>query len=378
MPTSACRALRFLPLAFIFMLPNVATAQTQINYCEPSPAVKDDLKQIDKLSDEDLPFKVRRDRQLALFQDALKKHPTDLHVRRRYLDTRLGGISLDKQPLIAEYRAEMEKNPNDPVAVYLYSRLLVHTETKEAIRLLTKLIHDAPEFPWAHLQLAEIYNTPNFRDAAKLKEHLNQWFTQCPANLAGNNLVSRSGDKEMMTSAAQRLRARLESSTRDEDLGYWDQLWTIEFKLKTVPEHPQERAQIVEDVKRIRARNINNLPWFETLRAGYKQAGDKAGERWAQDELVRVLPQTPAARRTIQSRFFDAHPYPRGENAVAEKQAYHRAVVQATAEWIKRWPDDEYTWSTRLGSLIALDHVASVDVETAYNVYAKAHFRGGM
>ena len=376
-PTSLRRvALRFLPLAFIFMLPNVVMSQS--NYCEPSTTVKEDLKEIDKLYDEDLPFNVRRDRQLALFQDALKKHPTDLHVRLRYLDTRMGGISVDKAPLIVEYRAEMEKHPNDPIAIYLYTHLLVHSETKEAITLATKLIHDAPEFPWPHLQLAQIYNTPNFRDPAKLKEHLNLWFTQCPSNLAGYNLIPRWGDKEMMSSAAQRLRTRLESSTKDEDLGYWDQLWTIEFKLKTVPEHPQQRALIAEDVKRIRARSLNTQPWLEALRAGYKQAGDKAGERWAQDELVRLLPQSAAARRTLQSRFFDEHPYPRGENVEAEKQVYHRAVVQATGEWIKRWPDDEYTWSTRLSSLIALDGVANSEVETAYKAYAKAHFRGGM
>lgn len=365
-------------VAFIFTLSNVVFGQTQINYCEPSPAVKEDLKPIDKLYDEDLPFKVRRDKQLALFPDVLKKHPTDLHVRRRYLDTRLGGVSIDKAPLIAEYRAEMEKNPNDPVTVYLYTRLLVGRETKEAIKLANKLIQDAPEFPWPHLQLAEIYNTPAFRDASKLKDHLNQWFTQCPANLAGFNLISRLGDKEMMSRAAQRLRARLESSTKDEDLGYWDQLWTIEFKLKTVPEHSQQRALIAEDVKRIRARNLNNQQWLDALRAGYKQAGDKAGERWAQDELVRLLPQSAAARRMIQSRFFDEHPYPRGEKAEAEKQAYHRAVVQVTSEWVKRWPDDEYTWFSRVSSLIALDGVANSEVETAYKAYAKAHFHGGI
>lgn len=370
------RRFTLLTLAFIFI--HAGNAQSQINYCEPSPAVKEDLKEIDKLYDEDRPFKVRRDRQLALFQDALKKHPTDLHVRRRYLDARLSGVSVDKVPLIAEYHAAMDQNPNDPVAVYLYTRLLIHTETKEAIRLTTKLIQDAPEFPWSHLQLAEIYNTPNFRDPAKLKQHLNQWFTQCPASMAGYYLISRSGDKEMMTSAAQCLRARLESSTKDEDLGYWDQLWTIEFKLKTVPEHPQQRALIAADVRRIRARNLNNEQWLDALRAGYKQAGDKDGERWAQDELVRLLPQTAAARRMIQSRFFDEHPCPRGENAKAEKQAYHRAVVQATNEWIKRWPDDEYTWSSRVSSLIALDGVANGDVEAAYKAYEKAHFRGGM
>jgi hypothetical protein len=95
------RSLRLLPLVFIFMLPHAAVAQSQ-NYCEPSPAVKEDLKEVDKLLDEELPFKVRRDKQFVLLQDLLKKHPTDLHVRRRYLDNRLTGFGIDKEPIIAE------------------------------------------------------------------------------------------------------------------------------------------------------------------------------------------------------------------------------------------------------------------------------------
>ena len=376
--TSARRlALRLLPLAFICIMSSFAVAQTQIDYCEMSPAVKEDMKQIDQLFNEDLPFKLRADRQLALFPEVLKKYPNDFHVRQLYLGTRLGGFSLNRDALLIEYREEMEKNPNDPVAVYLYTRLLVGHDTKEAIKLATKLLQDAPQFPWPHLQLAEIYNTPNFRDPKKVKEHLNQWFAQCPTQMAGFNLIARSDDREMMSSAAQRLRARLESSAKDEDLGYWDQLWTLEFKLKTVPEHPQERAQILEDVKRIRARNLNNRQWLEALRAGYKQAGDKAGERWSQDEIVRLLPKSASARRVIQGRFYEEHPYPKGEATEADRQTYYREVVQVTSEWTKRWPDDELSWSSRVNSLTALNGVANKEVETAYNAYAKAHEHGG-
>jgi thiol-disulfide isomerase/thioredoxin len=376
--TSARYALRLLPLAFIFIVPSFAVAQSQIDYCEMSPTVKEDMKGIDKLFDEDLPFKLRAERQLALFPEVLKKHPNDLHVRRRYLETRLGAFSLNRDALLGEYREQKEKNPNDPIAVFLYMRLLVGRDTKEVIKLANQLLQDAPQFSWSHLQLAEIYSTPGFRDPKQLKEHLSQWFAQCPTQMAGFSLVSRSGDNEMMSSAAQRIRARLESSTKDEDLAYWDQLWTLEFKLKPVPEHPQLRAQIAEDVKWIRARNLNNQQWLEALRAGYKQAGDKAGERWAQDEVVRLFPQSAAARRVIQGRFYEAHPYPKGEAPEADRQAYYRAVVDVTSEWIKRWPNDESTWSNRVRSLIPLEGASTTEVENAYNAYAKAHDRGGM
>ncbi|HET7287798.1 MAG TPA: hypothetical protein VFI71_10025, partial [Pyrinomonadaceae bacterium] len=102
-----------LPVVFIFIVTNVALAQDQIDYCNPSPAVKEDLKAVNKLRDEDLPFQVRRERELPLIQELLKKYPGDFYVQQRYLETRMGAIFVDRDPLIAEYRARMEKNPND-------------------------------------------------------------------------------------------------------------------------------------------------------------------------------------------------------------------------------------------------------------------------
>ena len=364
-------------LAFIFIVTGALVGQEKIDYCEQSPTVKEELKKIDKLSDEDLPFKLRRERQIAMLQESLKKYPTDFFVQRRYLETRNGAFIVDRDALIAEYRAQWEKNPNDPIATYLYTRLLYGRDTREAIKLATKLTQATPQFPWPHLQLAEIYFTPNFRDPAKFKEHLKLFFEKCPNNTAGLAMLSRSNDKEMMSAVAQRLRARLESSTDNDDLAYWDQLWTLEFKLKTIPEHPKQRELITEDLKRIRAKNLNTQQWLEALKAGYKQNADKVGERWAEDELVRLLPKSAYVRRAVQSRFYDEHPYPKSEASEAERQAYHRAVLQATNDWIKRWPDDEYSWSNRLRSLMALDGSSNGDVEAAYNAYLKAHELGG-
>jgi len=124
-------------LAFIFIVTGALVGQEKIDYCEQSPTVKEELKKIDKLSDEDLPFKLRRERQIAMLQESLKKYPTDFFVQRRYLETRNGAFIVDRDALIAEYRAQWEKNPNDPIATYLYTRLLYGRDTREAIKLAT-------------------------------------------------------------------------------------------------------------------------------------------------------------------------------------------------------------------------------------------------
>src|SRR5262249_25152653 len=136
-----------------------------------------------------------------------------------------------------------------------------------------------------------------------------------PVAMAGLWLVSRIGNREIMFEAAQRLRARLESSNSDDDLGYWNDLWAISFKLKPVPEHPQVRQQIAEDLKQLRARNLNSKAWLLALQAGYKQAGDKTAQRWAEDELARIFPKSETTRRLIQTRWYDEHPYPKPEDS---------------------------------------------------------------
>ena len=284
---------------------------------------------------------------------------------------------MDWDSLLADHRKQMETNPRDPVAVYLYSRLLVGRDTKEAIALSNKLTQLSPDFPWGHLQLAEIYTYPNFRDATKSIEHLKQWMSACPNSMDGFRLISRTGDKNLMTSVAQSLRSRLESSTNVEDLAYWDDLWTLEFKVKPVPEHAQLRKQIAGDLTRIRAGDLDTQERLEALQAGYKQIDDKVGRREVEDEFLRLMPKSGLAKRIIQSRFYEEHPYPKGESSEAERQAHHKAVVQVTSEWLKQWPDDESSLSTRLNSLMQLEGSANEDVEATYNAFAKVHDNAG-
>ena len=371
---SVTRSFRCFTILCMLLVPGFVMAQSAANYCEAPAAVQEQLTKVSALYDEDLPYKLIREQQMAMLEELLKKYPDNLHVKRRYQDIRLSGYFTDKAALLPEYRAQMEKNPNDPVAIYLYSRLLVGRQTKEAIELATKLTQQAPDFPWTHLQLAEIYNYPNFRDPAKLKEQLKLWTTKCPTLLSAVYLISRAGDKEMRTSTAQALRARLESSTKADDLSYWDDLWTLEFKLKPVPEHAHLRQQISEDVKKLRARNLNTTEWLRALQAGYKQVGDKTNLRWAEDELVRLLPKSSTASRIAQSRYSEEHPYPKA-GPEEKKQAYDQAYVKVVREWLKQWPNDNLLWANYVRLLTQIEGSTPSEVEAAYNDYAKANER---
>ena len=370
-------AIRLLPIACLLFVPALALAQTSTNYCDPSPAVREDFKRIAAIDDEDLPYKVKRERVLAAWQDLLKKHPGDFHVQRRYQTVRRGSFYVDQDAIFVEYRDQMLKNANDPQAVYLYARVMVGRQTKGAIVILDNLVQKSPDFPWSHLYLAEIYTYPNFRDAAKSKEHLKQWIAKCPSTNHGIDLILRSGDKEMMTAAAQTLRPRLESSKNTYDLVYWNDLWTLEFKLKPVTEHPQLRNKIAGDLKRIRENNQASKEQLQALIEGYKQVGDKTGQRSSEDELVRLLPKSETARSLIRARYYNEHPYPKPEEPDAQRDAYHKAMLQATTEWLKQWPYDDTTWANRVRSLIDLKESSNADVETAYNGYAKARETGG-
>jgi thiol-disulfide isomerase/thioredoxin len=374
-PEPRCFALRIFPVLCLLLFANPAAAQNPGNLCEASAAVKAEIKKVNNIIHEKAPFMTLRERQLAIMRELLTKYLGDFHLQRRYQDVLRNGLLVDSKPLRAEYRERMEKNPRDPVAVYLYSRMLIGRNTKEAIELSNKITEISPDFPWSYLQLAEIYTYPNFRDAKKSADNLKRWLSRCPTSAEALRLISRSGDKELMATVAKSLRSRLESSTAVEDLVYWDQLWTLEFKVRPVPEHAQLRKQMADELTRLRAGDLTSEERLQALQAGYKQIADKPAQRLVEDEVLRLMPNSTAAKRIIQNRFFDEHPYPKFESPEAEQQAFHKAVVQETSQWLKRWPDDTNVLSTRLRSLLSLDEATNEDVTAAYIAFDKAYDR---
>src|SRR5215211_4710069 len=124
-PEPRCFALRVFPVLCLLLLASPAAAQNPGNYCEASSAVKAEIKKVINIVHEKAPFMTLRDRQLATMRELLNKYPGDFHLQRRYQDVQRSGLLVDTKPLLAGYRERMEKDPRDPVAIYLYSRMLI-------------------------------------------------------------------------------------------------------------------------------------------------------------------------------------------------------------------------------------------------------------
>jgi thiol-disulfide isomerase/thioredoxin/tetratricopeptide (TPR) repeat protein len=370
-------ALRFLLFGCLLLTPGLGLAQSAQDYCEPTAAMREDFQKLVQIDEQNLPFEVRRQQRNTLLQEFLTKYPGSFHVQRRYLDTRLAGYFADRAALRAEYRSQMEKNPNDPIATYLYARLLVGYDSKQAISLFEKLTEQSPDFPWGHLQLAQLYRYQNFQDATKAKEHVKAWMAKCPDVTDSLSLISRSGDKEMMATTVKGLRTRLESSTRPSDLALWEYLWSMEFKLAPVPEHPQLRQKITDDMKRLRDRYPNSKDLVTALQAGYTQIGDKAGKRAAEDEFIRMQPNSSMSLFYTESRYREDHPFPKPDAPAAELNAYQQGIVQVTTQWLARWPNEESLWGKLIFALAELEGTKLADMDAAYNSYLKAHEKGG-
>jgi hypothetical protein len=119
----------------------------------------------------------------------------------------------DQEAIARQAKAHWERNPDDPMAIYLYAHTLGGRNTKEAIAKLNALAADAPDFPWTYLELGRVYAYPAFRDPAKSIENLKKWAAKCPRALEKVQWLEHSGDAELMRDALRRLRGRLESST---------------------------------------------------------------------------------------------------------------------------------------------------------------------
>lgn len=350
----------------------VAAAQEKVNYCEPSPAVKLELKKISDVSSDELLYPQRRKRQAAMLEELVKKFPGDFHLLKRQFDNRREADDRDWDALLAEYRASMNKSGDDPASVYFYAKLLVGHNTKEAIDQLNKLTQRSPEFPWSYLELADIYYFPVFRDPAKLHDNLKKWMSLCSPQEEELRLLARGDDLELIGESTKRLRARLEAAPVEEDLRGWETLWTLEFKLKPVAEYSQVRRQIAEDLKRLRAGNLNTKQWFSLLQTGYKLADDREGRKWAEDELLRLFPQSSWARSINRTRWRDEHPAPKEGDPPEKRRAYYQTLLKATEEEAKLWPDDWSLLKSRFTAVSELDISTADEIEEAGLKYLEA------
>ena len=131
-------------------------AQTASYACEPSLEVKRALQKLPAADDARVSSSQLREQRTTILSPLLAKRPLDLFIHREYQESiKILPRDNDRELLLQKYHSLLAKHPRDPMFLYLYGRLLIGRRTGEGVDLLRQALQRAPNFPWAHLALAE-------------------------------------------------------------------------------------------------------------------------------------------------------------------------------------------------------------------------------
>jgi tetratricopeptide (TPR) repeat protein len=150
----------------------------QTSSCEPAPDIQRELQAATNVTVSDA---MDFDRNIAPLRDLRARHPDDLFVNERYQDgVNRHGIEGHVKAMVQEYQDRASQNPNDVVSQYLFARALIGRSTQSAIRALTQIVADHPEFAPAHRALAATYATQTYHDEQGARTERERWRMLCP------------------------------------------------------------------------------------------------------------------------------------------------------------------------------------------------------
>ena len=354
------------PVVALALFPYAARAQTPVDACDPAApiqALSPDRHTGINLSESD------RSGKIARIREAMTQSPDDLFLNRWL-------IELQPKPqtgsLAAEFQEKLARHQDDPRYMYLYARALVGKDTPSAIQSLQKAIAREPKLPWTYLALTEIYSSAAFRDAAKVAENLRAYHKACPANLDAFAYLNVIEDEHALRELAAVLRAQLQSATGPWQRRYYSTLWAAEFRLAPPAELERSKKAVAEDLKRIEPLSQDNdLGVLDVLSAGYRLSGQRDGEERTNARIAAARPRDPA---------FEAYQawekeHPRGPGQAAQN-AYAEALYQASAGWIKQWPESRFSWEQRRDALIETRSHSAEDWKVVADGLTRTGFSG--
>lgn len=251
-------------------------------------------------------------------------------------------------PLAPMFAQLLARHAADPRFIYLHGRSLIGRNTPEAIAELRRAVSADPKLPWTYLALADIYDSPNFRDDQAGEAAVAQFRKLCPDAVEGFRRLDRIKDPQELAARAAELRALLESRPGAGGGKYWSPLWAAEFRAAPDSAYPKLRQRVAADLRRLEA-----LPDHEsrTMRSALLDGYKLANETEASARLAAGFdaPDSPVmlAYRELETRY-----QARTRNITRqEHEQMMREMAVASAEWVRKWPASYFAWSLRLGAL---------------------------
>jgi hypothetical protein len=171
----------------LFIFPVSLWAQSAATpACEPGPAIRAELEKASVTVASPSDF----DKHVAPLRALRQRHPDDLSVHERYQDAvQRYGIEGHLRKLTEEYQILSMQHPEELIYTYLYARSLIGRNTASAIRQMTEIVAEHPEFAPAHGSLAEIYSSVAFHDQERERAERQRFLALC----SGSVLQQRPG-----------------------------------------------------------------------------------------------------------------------------------------------------------------------------------------
>ncbi len=341
--------MRILATAIVMLLPALLPGAEIQSSCEPSGAVRQELKRLQLL---DLKGQEREQAQKKIVQELLTEHPDDLFIHLRYQRIFRGHTEADRQAVIDRYQRLAESDPGDSQRQFLYAEALLGKDTPRSIELANKIIETRPGFARAHLLLADIYSWGKLADRRKTQQQLDSFFQACPATLDSDALAlaKRYGNLELAAKLAPALRKRLESETDPDLLKSWETVWNFEFKAHPVTEHDQVRKQMFADLQRLQSANpTGNASWLAFLRNGYRAAGNETAAKEQESKLLAEYPDSQEARQLSDELWYKEHPWP-GSDEAKQKEYWQASLARAEHD-LKKSPNSENLLMMRFNAM---------------------------
>ena len=296
-------------------------------------------------------------RRLAALEELRSRFPRDVFVHRAYQSA---AAASRREGLIDEYKARLEREPGDPLWLYLIARLASGDELTPAAE--AALAAD-PGYPWAHLIRLNAYLRQEPPRPAEAFEHLQTFMRLCPRLVAPVlAYAGELGEPEYWRGRLPELRQAVTRGSVAMQLLSSRRLWRLEFQVTPPLEHARVREQIRQDLVRLESVEVESeAARLDLLAHGWELVGD--AERLAEVHLRQSAldPCSPeATRRTLA----DWPPAGGGPTKIAEMSPERvRELYVASSGWVELCPDSLDYWTNRMEALARLE---GIEAETVF------------
>ncbi len=328
-------------LLLLAMCPALSLLRADGLSCESSPAVLAAQRELDHQL-ETATFEQSLKLREAAYQRMTKLDPTDYRPARDYFSN----LRYDEpEKFNAARDAAARDSSQTSLQIVIDATLLGGKDTPRAFQLLEKLAQQDPTFAPTYIQQAGLYERAGkYADKDKAARALSKFYQICPSSLESRTMryLKQFGSNELKKTVAQNLRTRLATSKDPDLLRSYSDIWSLEFSILPITEHPKERQQVAVDLSRFESLSLPaTAEWLDFLKDGYKQSGATDAQVKAKEaQITREFPHSDQAFSIWYNDWKDQHPQPAPEASAAEWRQYMSLALAHFNEVPARFPTE--------------------------------------